>query len=494
MTTKPFRGAKPLSDSDIESARAVLARGGYGTWSYDQVLVTLEARQEHEERASETWLRLCRHIGREMRSDMSCSDDSDDIETVRESLIRTRAAAAAERQAHEARAIVCDVVHDDAGNVRLFVATPTGDRREERESLIAAFAAYQTLRAGAAQSLEHARLVAFLFGWLLGDDTPRARERGSVKAETFGLCCGCVIDVSANGTLHRTMCARCGGIEAIEGGNAPLPGLSTARLNPDPWTAETIAEALGWPIEDVEAVCAGRELDLDDALAWAIACGRPLSALFEGTFVVTREEPRLTLADEELDELIPSDGDRDLKPENVSPASNDDAPPERCPACGGGIATCGHGPGVEAPPRTPIDVDARARRLVGYLLEHRTVPGDPWSTMAIANELRTLQRDVERRSAWAEHIVARGVGVMRDRCGGHPTIAGTRLRTSKVAHEALRNGIAWCCDAWSLTREQVRAALEYEHGKAPCDECGRNVDADDDRCEACGREVRRVEW
>lgn len=98
-------------------------------------------------------------------------DESDDIDELRESLVRQRVAAAAERQAHEARGVVVDVlVCQERGEYRCIVATATGDRREERELLIEAISVGEVVRRGASQDLEYARLVCFLFGWLLGGE------------------------------------------------------------------------------------------------------------------------------------------------------------------------------------------------------------------------------------------------------------------------------------------------------------------------------------
>jgi uncharacterized protein (DUF433 family) len=96
-------------------------------------------------------------------------------------------------------------------------------------------------------------------------------------------------------------------------------------------------------------------------------------------------------------------------------------------------------------------------------------------------------REALRRAETAEAALAEareigiapGVSVMRGRCGGHPTLTGTRLRTSMVAVNARRHGVAWCCDAWGITAEQVRAAVEYEGDsdadaeEAPTCECGK---------------------
>ena len=116
----------------------------------------------------DAWAKLCRHVARDVSDECFDADTGDDIAAVRESLVRHRVAAAAERQAHRARAVVVDILHDpDTKNSRMIVATPTGDRREEREALIEAVAALRMVDAGAARSLEHARLVAFLLPWLL---------------------------------------------------------------------------------------------------------------------------------------------------------------------------------------------------------------------------------------------------------------------------------------------------------------------------------------
>lgn len=101
-------------------------------------------------------------------------DTVDDVQVVRECLIRTRLAASAERQSHEARAIVVDMQKDAAGGPRFVLCTPTGDRVELRELAADVFAAAmigardaadlsQMLAPGADDLLsEHARRLASL--------------------------------------------------------------------------------------------------------------------------------------------------------------------------------------------------------------------------------------------------------------------------------------------------------------------------------------------
>lgn len=69
-------------------------------------------------------------------------DGHSDVGELRQQLIRTRLAAAAERQAHESRAVVLDVedLPGDKG-LRFTVCVPTGDRAELREAMASALAA-----------------------------------------------------------------------------------------------------------------------------------------------------------------------------------------------------------------------------------------------------------------------------------------------------------------------------------------------------------------
>lgn len=68
-------------------------------------------------------------------------DTLDDVDEIRQCLIRTRLAASAERQAHEARAIVVDMQKTADGSPRFVLCTPTGDRVELRELAADVFAA-----------------------------------------------------------------------------------------------------------------------------------------------------------------------------------------------------------------------------------------------------------------------------------------------------------------------------------------------------------------
>jgi hypothetical protein len=116
------------------------------------------------------WLALTKAVGRSVLDDLTFSD-FDDERSLRQSLVRQRLAAAAERQAHDARAYVVDWSHDPAtGKGSIVVATPTGDRREERELLIEAVAAIESERHGATAALCEAMIVAFLFPWLMSND------------------------------------------------------------------------------------------------------------------------------------------------------------------------------------------------------------------------------------------------------------------------------------------------------------------------------------
>lgn len=68
-------------------------------------------------------------------------DEEPTVAGLRQQLIRTRLAAAAERQAHEARACVLDFYCDETGKHHIVCAVPTGDRHELRELMRDAFAA-----------------------------------------------------------------------------------------------------------------------------------------------------------------------------------------------------------------------------------------------------------------------------------------------------------------------------------------------------------------
>jgi hypothetical protein len=114
------------------------------------------------------WAAMCEAVGRDIR-DEYWPDEGDDIEALRRSLVRHRTAAAAERQCHKARAMLIDIETDEDGsNGRIIVATPTGDRREEREAMLTAVVAFDSVRRGSAQEMTQARIVAFLLPWLLG--------------------------------------------------------------------------------------------------------------------------------------------------------------------------------------------------------------------------------------------------------------------------------------------------------------------------------------
>lgn len=67
--------------------------------------------------------------------DLGCPDDSDDPEELRGCLRRVRVAAQAERECREERAVVAEIHVDPERpfDVRISVATPTGDRAHERE-------------------------------------------------------------------------------------------------------------------------------------------------------------------------------------------------------------------------------------------------------------------------------------------------------------------------------------------------------------------------
>jgi hypothetical protein len=115
------------------------------------------------------WLALCRAVGRDVVSEASWTR-YDDINALRESLIRQRLSAAAERQAHDSRGYVLDWSCDPVtGAGQIIAATPTGDKREERELLIDAVTAIETVRASATRDLQNAAIVAFLVPWLLSD-------------------------------------------------------------------------------------------------------------------------------------------------------------------------------------------------------------------------------------------------------------------------------------------------------------------------------------
>lgn len=114
------------------------------------------------------WYRLVRAVGRELADgDITEPELSNDINEVRESLARHRAVAAAERQCHSARAVLIDVEVGEDGSARIVVATPSGDRREDREALADAITLFGLASKGATQDLGHAAIVAFLFPWLL---------------------------------------------------------------------------------------------------------------------------------------------------------------------------------------------------------------------------------------------------------------------------------------------------------------------------------------
>lgn len=73
-------------------------------------------------------------------------DTCDDPRVLRDCLVRQRLAAAAERQSHEARAVVfdCEIVVREDGTrcVRVVATSPVGDRAEQREAAVAALAAW----------------------------------------------------------------------------------------------------------------------------------------------------------------------------------------------------------------------------------------------------------------------------------------------------------------------------------------------------------------
>jgi len=114
-----------------------------------------------------TWLRLCRYVADDVSNDFHL-DTGADLQSVKESLVRHRVAAAAERQAHQARGFVVDIHYDPETRAgRMIVATPTGDRREEREALVEAVTAFRLVDASSTQQLGFAAIVAFLLPWLL---------------------------------------------------------------------------------------------------------------------------------------------------------------------------------------------------------------------------------------------------------------------------------------------------------------------------------------
>jgi len=178
---------------ELDATRAVLAE-----------LAAVEAAAIADDHR---WLVLCRTVGRSVVADAEWSDP-DDAAALRESLTRVRLAAAAERQAHEARAWVLDVQCDPAtGAGRIVAATPTGDRREERELLVDAVVAFDEVRGGAVRDLGFAMLVAFLFPWLLGDP---AKERDAARAELAALldALGSGSDATRIEGVRRAMAAR----------------------------------------------------------------------------------------------------------------------------------------------------------------------------------------------------------------------------------------------------------------------------------------------
>lgn len=73
-------------------------------------------------------------------------DTCDDPRVLRDCLIRQRLAAAAERQSHEARAVVFDIQFVDREDgvrcIRVVSTSPVGDRAEQREAAVMALAAW----------------------------------------------------------------------------------------------------------------------------------------------------------------------------------------------------------------------------------------------------------------------------------------------------------------------------------------------------------------
>lgn len=94
------------------------------------------------------WRRELAMIANEVvdRGEPDYLDTCDDPRVLRDCLIRHRLAAAAERQSHEARAIVFDVEivsrEDGTRCIRVVASSPVGDRAEQREAAVMALAAW----------------------------------------------------------------------------------------------------------------------------------------------------------------------------------------------------------------------------------------------------------------------------------------------------------------------------------------------------------------
>lgn len=138
--------AEDPTEEALDNLRAELARVGGGevrTKVPDEPDLVVKYPTSHE------WQDVQRMTlkGLSDGSDSLLDDDDASTEYLRGCVMRTRLAAAVERQAHQARAVVFDmIVNDDPKEGkpvwRFVVSTPTGDAREMRDAAILMWATW----------------------------------------------------------------------------------------------------------------------------------------------------------------------------------------------------------------------------------------------------------------------------------------------------------------------------------------------------------------
>lgn len=95
--------------------------------------------------------------------------------------------------------------------------------------------------------------------------------------------CGCRMRIYADGRWHRTTPRTCTAYAKwLAWEHEPqLPKAAQHALVALPIADDDVGEALGWPLEDIAAVRAGRQrITVDDGLRWALAAGYTPKALF----------------------------------------------------------------------------------------------------------------------------------------------------------------------------------------------------------------------